>query len=156
MAELELRLVATQAELDECLRVRRAVFIEEQGVPSDEEYDEHDGDPAGATSTVHVLGRLDGRPVATGRLLLTEPPAEPPGENVHIGRVAVLRELRGRGHGTAVMEALQAEARRRGLPGITLAAQTHAIPFYERLGYVARGEVFLDAGIDHRWMDLAL
>ncbi len=152
MAELELRLVATQAELDECLRVRRAVFIEEQGVPPDEEYDEHDGDPARATSTVHVLGRLDGRPVATGRLLLDAPP----GENVHIGRVAVLRELRWRGHGVAVMEALQAEARRRGLPGITLAAQTHAIPFYERLGYVARGDVFLDAGIDHRWMDLAL
>ena len=67
MAELELRLVVTQAELDECLRARRAVFIEEQGVPSDEEYDEHDGDPARATGTVHVLGRLDGRPVATGR-----------------------------------------------------------------------------------------
>ncbi len=152
MAELELRLVATQAELDECLRVRRAVFIEEQGVPPDEEYDEHDGDPARATSTVHVLGRLDGRPVATGRLLLDAPPVE----NVHIGRVAVLRELRGRGHGVAVMEALQAEARRRGLPGVTLAAQTHAIPFYERLGYITRGDIFLDAGIDHRWMDLAL
>jgi predicted GNAT family N-acyltransferase len=152
MAELDLRLVATQAELDQCLRVRRAVFIEEQGVPPDEEYDEHDGDPARATSTVHVLGRLDGRPVATGRLLLDTPP----GENVHIGRVAVLRELRRRGHGAAVMEALQAEARRRGLLGITLAAQTHAIPFYERLGYVARGDIFLDAGIDHRWMDLAL
>ena len=152
MAELELRLVATQAELDECMRVRRAVFVEEQGVPPDEEFDEHDGDPARATSTVHVLCRLDGRPVATGRLLLDAPP----GENVHIGRVAVLRELRGRGHGVAVMEALQAEARGRGLSGITLAAQTHAIPFYERLGYVARGDVFLDAGIDHRWMDLAL
>ena len=152
MAGLELRLVVTQAELDECLRVRRAVFIEEQGVPPDEEYDEHDGDPARATGTVHVLGRLEGRPVATGRLLLDAPP----GENVHVGRVAVLRELRGRGYGVAVMEALQAEARRRGLSGITLAAQTHAIPFYERLGYVARGEVFLDAGIDHRWMDLTL
>ena len=148
---LNVRLVRTQAELDQCLLVRRAVFIEEQGVPEAEEIDEHDGDPSRVSSAVHVLGRLHGRAVATGRLLLDHPP----GENAHVGRVAVLRELRGSGHGRAVMEALHAEARRRGLPGITLAAQLHAIPFYDRLGYAARGEVFLDAGIEHRWMDLA-
>lgn len=150
--ELQLRSVTTQAQMDECLLVRRAVFIEEQGVPEAEEIDGHDGDPARVSSAVHVLGRLQGRAVATGRLLLDHPS----GENAHVGRVAVLRELRDRGYGRAVMEALHVEARRRDFPGITLAAQLHAIPFYERLGYVARGEVFLDAGIEHRWMDLGL
>ena len=149
---LVLRVVATAAEMDECLLVRRAVFINEQGVSEAEEIDEHDGDPARATSAVHVLGRLDGFPVATGRLLLDHPA----GEHAHVGRVAVLRELRRGGHGRAVMEALHEQARTRGHPGITLAAQVQAIEFYERLGYLARGEVFLDAGIEHRWMDLPL
>jgi len=52
------------------------------------------------------------------------------------------------------MDALHTEARRRGLPGITLSAQLHASPFYERLGYVPRGDVYLDAAIEHRDMDL--
>ena len=53
------------------------------------------------------------------------------------------------------MEALHEEARRRGHAGVTLAAQEYAVGFYAKLGYVARGGVFLDAGIEHRWMDLA-
>lgn len=150
--ELRIIVVTTQAELNECLLVRRAVFIREQGVSEDEEIDEHDGDPATVASAVHVLGRVQGFPAATGRLLLDRPR----GEDAHIGRVAVIEQLRGRGYGRAVMEALQAEASERGFPGITLDAQLHAIPFYEGLGYAARGEVFLDAGIEHRSMDLGL
>ena len=64
--------------------------------------------------------------------------------------------LRGRGYGKAIVAALQEIARERGLPGITLGAQLHAIVFYERLGYIARGDVFLDANMPHRWMDLKL
>ncbi|MDP6605647.1 MAG: GNAT family N-acetyltransferase [Dehalococcoidia bacterium] len=150
--ELRISLVTTQAELNECLLVRRAVFIREQGVTEEEEIDEHDGDPATVTSALHVLGRVEGFPSATGRLLLDYPA----GENAHIGRVAVMQQLRGRGYGRAVMEALQAQARERDIAGITLDAQLHAISFYEGLGYVARGDVFLDAGIKHRSMDLAL
>jgi ElaA protein len=133
------------------LAVRRKVFIEEQAVPEELEIDEHDGDPAQVSTAVHVLARLDGRPVATGRLL----PRLDDGR-CHIGRVAVLAELRGRGIGRSLMQALHELARRRGIEEITLAAQLHAIGFYERLGYVARDEVFLDAGIEHRWMDLVL
>jgi predicted GNAT family N-acyltransferase len=70
--------------------------------------------------------------------------------------VAVLAEHRGTGAGRAVMLALHELAVGRGLRDITLAAQLHAIGFYERLGYVARGDVFLDAGIEHRWMDVRL
>src|SRR5437764_10499074 len=125
----------------EALFVRRRVFIEEQSVAEEEEIDAHDADPAEVSSAVHVLGRLGGAPVATGRLLVEYPP----GHNAHAGRVAVLASYRGRGFGREIMLALHALARDHGFPGITLAAQTHAIPFYERLGYVARGPVFLDA-----------
>jgi predicted GNAT family N-acyltransferase len=130
--------------------VRRRVFIEEQGVTEEEEIDAYDADPATVTTAVHVIGRVNGVAVATARLLLDTGDRYP-----HVGRVAVLAGERRKGYGAAVMRALQDEARRRGLGGVTLAAQLHAIPFYEWLGYVARGDVFLDAGIEHRWMDLA-
>ncbi|MDA0270110.1 MAG: GNAT family N-acetyltransferase [Chloroflexi bacterium] len=143
--------ITTPEALAEALSVRMRVFVEEQGVPANEEVDRYDSVEPG-TPAVHVLARLDGVAVATARLLLDVHA----GEHPHIGRVAVLAEHRGRHFGVAVMEALHAEARRRGSRGVTLAAQLHAIPFYERQGYVARGPVFLDAGIEHRDMDLDL
>ena len=148
--DLDIVTVTTAAEMSDVLVVRRAVFIDEQGISEDEEIDRYDGEPREMTSAVYVLGRLRGRPVATARLLLDQPVGDFP----HIGRVAVLREFRGLHYGVAVMRALETEARERGCGGITLAAQTYALGFYEQLGYVARGDVFVDAGIDHRWMDL--
>ena len=143
--------VTNEPEMARALQVRRRVFIEEQGVPEELEIDEFDAPPALGSTALHVLLPLDGVAVATGRLLLD-------GEagHGHIGRVAVLAEHRGRGCGRAVMLALHKIAREVGVRHLTLAAQLHAIGFYERLGYVARGEVFLDAGIEHRWMDLQL
>lgn len=152
-AQVTAEVVRTLEAMQEALDVRRAVFIVEQRVPEELEIDEHDVDPTTNTTAVHVLVRVDGRAVATGRLLLDRHAGDP---NVHIGRVAVRAEERGKGRGRAVMKALHAEARARGLDGITLGAQFHAIGFYEGLGYVARGDVFLDAGIEHRWMDLTL
>jgi predicted GNAT family N-acyltransferase len=146
MPGLEVVLVTTADQMREALAVRRRVFIEEENVPEDEEIDNND--TPDATGCRHVLVRLDGFPVATGRLLLYEPDGR-----VHIGRVAVLAEHRRRGIGRAVMRALHDLARFRNAKSVTLAAQLHAIGFYERLGYVARGDVFLDAGIEHRWMD---
>jgi len=152
MPELKLEVVHTLTEMQQALSVRRAVFIEEQRVPEELEIDEHDGDPAQVDTAAHVLGTIDGAPVATGRLLL----ALDESGHAHIGRVAVLAEHRGRGHGRALMLRLQEVAVERGVRGITLAAQFHAIGFYEKLGYTVRGDVFLDAGIEHRWMDLDL
>jgi predicted GNAT family N-acyltransferase len=138
--------------MDDALTVRRKVFIEEQAVTEAEEVDAYDRDPAQVTGAVHVVAYVDGQPAATGRLLLDALV----GQNAHIGRVAVLREHRRRGLGSAVMLALQREAKRRGYAGVTVAAQVRAIPFYERLGYRAYGGVFLDARIEHRLMDLSL
>jgi predicted GNAT family N-acyltransferase len=149
--QIEVVRVTSLEQMQDALRVRRRVLIEEQGVPEDLEIDEHDADPAVVTTALHVLARLDGEPVATGRLVLDEHDG-----NLHIGRVAVLAEHRRHGLGRTVMLALQDLARERNATSITLAAQLHAIGFYERLGYTARGDVFLDAGIEHRWMDLPL
>ncbi len=119
--------------------LRRAVFIVEQGVPEDMEWDEHDA------VSLHALA-LDehGVPVATGRLL-------PDG---HVGRMAVLRERRRQGAGRAVLEFLLARARGRGMRSVRLHAQTHAIGFYARQGFIAEGEEFTEAGIPHRQMIL--
>jgi predicted GNAT family N-acyltransferase len=152
LRSLRVTVVRSTAEMQDALSIRRAVFIAEQGVVEAEEIDAHDGDPRQVTSAVHVVAYLDGRPAATGRLLLDTPLDQ----NAHIGRIAVLREHRRRGLGRLVMLALQDEARRRGYRGATVAAQIQAIPFYERLGYVAYGEVFLDARIEHRMMELSL
>jgi predicted GNAT family N-acyltransferase len=142
----------TLDELNELLAVRLRVFVEEQGVPIEEEVDRYDVDPTSKPPAVYVLGRLDGECIATGRLLLDVQAGELP----HIGRVAVVTEQRRNGYGAAIMAALHDAALARGFGGVTLAAQLHAVPFYEHLGYVAHGPVFLDAGIEHRQMNLRL
>ena len=91
-------------------------------------------------------------PVVTGRLR----PDTTSDADAHIGRVAVLREQRGKGYGRLFMLALLDEARKQGFAKLMLGAQLHAIPFYERLGYVASGDTFLDANIEHRRMDISL
>ena len=123
---------------EQASEIRRQVFIEEQAVPQQEEWDGRDDE------CLHFLARLDGQPVGTARLL-------PDG---HIGRVAVLAA--GRGRGMALMQAAIEAARERGHAHAELAAQTHALAFYRRLGFEAYGPEFLDAGIAHRNMRLDL
>ena len=150
--QLEIRAVATQSDMDDALSVRRAVFINEQQVSEDEEIDQHDRDGGWLGDVVQMTGYIDGKPVVTGRLMTESAPEA----DAHIGRVAVLKELRGKGYGKQLMLALHDEGRKRGFRRLRLGAQLHAIPFYESLGYMASGDVFLDAGIEHRRMDLQL
>lgn len=126
-----------------CAAIRRRVFIEEQNVPEELELDDLDA------TAVHLLATQDGRPVGTARLLVA-------GEAAKIGRVAILPELRGTGAGAALMRAALDELRARGVRTAKLGAQTHAIGFYERLGFTAYGPEYDDAGIPHRDMSLAL
>ena len=146
---LEIAVVRSPEELAESLALRREVFVEEQGVPPELEMDALDGDPRRTAGVVHLLGRLEGSAVCTGRL-------DVEGGRAHITRVAVRREHRGRGLGARLMEALHGEARERGIGRVGLNAQLHALGFYERLGYRAHGPVFLDAGIEHRAMSVSL
>ncbi|MGB5440274.1 MAG: GNAT family N-acetyltransferase [Gammaproteobacteria bacterium] len=117
--------------------VRRIVFIEEQQVPQALELDELD------RISHHVLvSAKDGQPIATGRI----------GPDGRIGRMAVLKAYRRRGIGSALLAALLDHARQNGLAGVYLHAQLSAIPFYEKHGFVAEGESFMDAGIAHKSM----
>ncbi len=150
--QLEIRTVATQSDMDDALLVRRAVFIEEQKVSENEEIDEHDRDGGWLGDVVQMTGYVDSKPVVTGRLM----PDTTSNADAHIGRVAVLKELRGKGYGKQLMLALHDEGRKRGYRRLRLGAQLHAIPFYESLGYVAQGDIFLDAGIEHRRMNISL
>jgi predicted GNAT family N-acyltransferase len=132
--------LASAADWPEVVELRTRVFVEEQGVPPEVEQDDRDA------AAVHALGRDDGgRLVATGRLL---PDAAGPGRAV-VGRMAVDAAVRGRGHGAAVLAVLEAAAAGRGQSAVELHAQVDARGFYERAGYTAVGEEYLEAGIRH-------
>lgn len=114
--------------------VRRAVFIEEQGVPEALEWDEHDA------VSLHILALTgEGTPIGCARLL-------PDG---HIGRMAVLPAWRGCGVGKALLAAAQGAAQARGFALIELSAQTRAAGFYAAAGFVATGAEYEEAGIPH-------
>jgi predicted GNAT family N-acyltransferase len=121
--------------------LRREVFVLEQGVP---EADEWDGLDPGCEHVIALAA--GGGAIGTGRLL-------PDGR---IGRMAVRQSWRGRGVGSALLAALIARARERGFEQARLHAQTHALGFYQRHGFESFGGEFLDAGIPHYAMRLAL
>ena len=133
--------VAWKAAHETLRAIRAAVFIVEQHVPPELEWDDADG------TCVHVLAlAADGQAIGTGRLLT----------DAHIGRMAVLGPWRGRGVGTALLQELLAAAEEHGHERVELSAQTHAIGFYERLGFAAVGPEYLEAGIPHRKMKGAI
>lgn len=135
--------IAVTRDIATCRALRRAVFIEEQGVSEADELDDLDD------VAVHLLATVDGRPVGSARIV--------PGAGYgKVGRVCVLAAARGTGLGAALMRAAVQECRRLGLQQVRLGAQTHALGFYERLGFQAVGPVFDDAGIPHREMILTL
>lgn len=129
---------ATCAEMATPIRFK--VFVDEQRVPAKEELDELD------PVSLHAVITLDEKPIATGRLC-------PDGR---IGRMAVLQEFRGEGFGGLLLSALIEAARDQGHQEVFLHAQCQALGFYESLGFVAKGPVFSEAGIDHRLMRLSL
>ena len=136
---ISITITQTDAERELCYDIRKAVFVEEQAVPLELELDEYD---AAAT---HFLLTDGERPLATARLLSKHGLAK-------IGRVAVLKDARGRGLGLALMAFVLDEARRQGFTEAVLDSQTYAIPFYARLGFIAEGDEFDDAGIPHYLM----
>lgn len=126
-----------QAALPQLRLVREAVFVQEQGVPLELEWDELD------PQCHHVIARdAQGQPIGTGRLT----------PDHRIGRMAVLADWRGRGVGDALLLALIDKARELGWHDLTLHAQASAMGFYARHGFLPYGERFVEAGIEHQSM----
>lgn len=116
-------------------KIRGEVFIIEQAIDWEEEFDGKDYD-----ATLFTLYKGD-KPIGAARLT-----------GDHVGRVAVLKAHRHEKAGSRIMQALEDEAKRQGIETLYLGAQKHVIPFYESLGYEAYGDIFLDAMIEHRMM----
>lgn len=136
--------IALSDDLDACLLLRRKVFIEEQGVPEADEFDEYDA------RALHFLVRDGDVPVGTARILVLEPIGK-------IGRVCVLASHRGSGFGAAlILAALDWLRTQPDVRVARLGAQSHALGFYQRLGFVVVGPEYLDAGIPHFDMERAV
>ena len=128
----------------EAYAIRKQVFIEEQGVPPELELD--DFDPL----CWHALAFQGSQCIGTGRLVDM-------GMNQgQIGRMAVLADFRHKGVGKAILLRLLELAQSQNILRISLHAQVSAIPFYEKLGFVAQGSIYEEAGIAHRNMILLL
>ena len=140
-AMITIRAANTAQDLEECFRIREEVFIGEQHVPADLE---RDGDDSKA---LHFMALADGRSVGTARVVFGDD-----GASAKIGRVAVSRSNRGLGIGKLLIAAIEAAPDLRGVDHFLLDAQTHALQFYEGLGYEAYDDEFVDAGIPHRHM----
>lgn len=135
--------IASDEAWEAAQAVRVEVFVQEQGVPVELEMDEHD-----AAARHWVAIEPGGRVVGTARAVVKDD------GTWKIGRVAVLAPWRGKGVGAAVMRAIMHDLVAAGAPGAYLESQTHARTFYEKLGFVAEGPAFEEAGIPHvamRW-----
>ncbi|EAF5656602.1 GNAT family N-acetyltransferase [Listeria innocua] len=128
------------------LKIRNDVFVVEQNVDPALEWDEFD---EMASVDMFVDYAEDGTALATGRFRVKDGYGK-------VERICTKKIARGSGSGRRIMEAIELEAKTRGLTTLKLGAQLTAIPFYEKLGYETCSDVFLDAGIKHKEMKKTL
>lgn len=136
---MDIKFLSYDDGIDSALYIRKVVFVEEQGVPLQEEIDAHD------QRATHILVFDGSVPVGTGRVFKHK-------DRWYIGRVAVLKESRGKGIGHLIMEKLMAVARERGAKRVLVYSQISVMDFYRNLGFAEQGPEFIDAGIPHKEM----
>ena len=136
-AGLEVQVVDWHDAQETLKSIRKSVFIDEQHVPKELEWDGLD------TECTQFLATLDSTPVATARLTVEG----------QIGRMAVLEDYRGNGIGSRLLASVIEQAKHAGHKQVFLHAQVSVIEFYQRHGFTAVGDVFIDAGIGHRSMN---
>ncbi|OLZ42055.1 acetyltransferase [Natrinema saccharevitans] len=134
---LEVRIADADREREDAFAVRREVFVAEQGVDEELEYDDHD------ETATHFVAYDRAEPIGAARLREYEDGVG------KVERVAVLESHRDEGVGRALMDALERRAADEGLTTLKLHSQTRAADFYRELGYERRGSVFEEAGIPH-------
>lgn len=131
--------ITTEEELHTAFAIRKKVFVEEQGVPIEEELDQFD---TLDSSCDHILVYFNGEPVGTGRVRLVDGYGK-------LERICILPKYRLLGIGKVIMRKLEELAKEKGVTKSKLHAQTNVEIFYRRLGYMRFGEEFMDAGIPH-------
>ena len=138
---LKVKIAENQMEKEQAFDVRRKVFVEEQQVPIHIEMDEYDD------SAIHFVGYQLVQPIAAGRIREVEAGLG------KVERVCVLSEYRGQHIGVMMMNEMEEYARNNGIFRLKLNAQTHALSFYQKLGYDITSDEFMDAGIPHKSME---
>ena len=126
-------------DLSEPFAIRREVFIDEQGCPEAEEYDEFD------VQAMHLVVYIDEVPAATGRIWHD-------GKSLRIGRLAVKKKFRGQKIGDLALRLLIYKAFSSGAQTLEISAQTYIMPLYAKFGFKAYGEEFIEAGRPHMAM----
>lgn len=140
---MHVKIVENEQELQDSYFVRKTVFVEEQNVSVEEEIDEHE------ESATHFVLYNSATPIGAGRFRMLDGIGK-------VERICVLKDYRGTGAGKVVMNGIEQFACNQGIESLKLNAQTHAIPFYSKLGYEVVSEEFLDAGIPHKTMKKTL
>ena len=152
-----IKIVKTQEDLDSILDLRSSVFIDEQLVPEEEEIDDLDTlESIVDDKVIHFIAKENNKIIATARMFVEGNSIISTSQetHLHVGRVAVRYDARKTGVGRLLMNKCHQVAVKRGYSMLTLSAQVQALGFYERLGYQARGKIYLDAGIEHLDMDI--
>ncbi len=134
---IEVSLIQSESETQASRQIREEVFVVEQQVPPEIEYDEYE------ESSIHILARIDGQPVGTARWRKTE-------HGQKLERFAVMKAARGKGVGQALVKFVLDQIK--DSEPAYLNSQVSAIPFYTRQGFEATGGIFYEAGIPHRKM----
>jgi predicted GNAT family N-acyltransferase len=123
--------------------IRITVFVEEQGIPIENEMDEHDA------FAWHIILYTNNTPVGSGRIYIVDDTAK-------LGRVAVIKNERGKGYATMICNALIEVAKRENAKLVTLNSQSYVASLYDKMGFIRCGKEFLEEGIPHIRMDLDL
>lgn len=128
-------------DLSEPFSIRREVFVEEQGIAEDKVFDGFDA------QALHLIVYVDEQPAATGRIWHD-------GESFRIGRLAVLKRLRGQKLGDLALRLLLYKAFSSGAESLKISAQKSAVPFYKKFGFCEYGEEYMEAGLAHMAMQV--
>ena len=136
---MEVKVVKNEKELADAFDVRKKVFVDEQKVPVEEEIDQYE------EAADHFILYQNGEAAGAGRFRVVDGLGK-------VERICVLSSQRGTGAGKAIMKKIEEHAKAQSIEALKLNAQTHAIPFYNSLGYEVISEEFLDAGIPHKTM----
>ncbi|MCM3651425.1 GNAT family N-acetyltransferase [Metabacillus litoralis] len=129
-------------DLKKAFRIRKEVFVEEQGVPLEDEFDEFD---KLKDLCEHILVYYNEQPVGTGRLRVVDGVGK-------LERICILEPYRKFGLGKIIINTLEEIAKEKGISRVKLHGQTQAEDFYKKLGYHTSSDIFMEDGIPHLLM----